>query len=55
MVKLFISNFGRRFLFPAEYDIFMDVGPATDDPNLVDQSACVEGEFRLSVKHVTNE
>jgi len=42
-------------LFPAEYDIFLDVGPAKNDPNLEDQSACVEGEFRLSVRHLTND
>lgn len=42
-------------MFPAEYDIFVDVGPAKNDPNLEDQSACTEGEFRFSVRHVTNE
>jgi hypothetical protein len=47
MTKAFKSNYGQRFLIPAEYDVMIDVGPSGDDPNISNQSECTQGNFKF--------
>lgn len=55
--KLWISQFGTRFLVPAEYDVFVSFSPVGDDPilNADAQAACDKGSFKLWAEHVTDD
>jgi len=45
MTKVFKSTFGRRFLVPAEYVVYLDVSPTTAN----NAETCNKGEFLFSV------
>jgi hypothetical protein len=34
MSKLFVSQFGTRYLIPAEYEVYVEFSPSNADPNL---------------------
>ena len=50
-VKVFKSRFGRKFLFPAEYDIFIDFAPISYLKN-TNQQPINPGKFQYRATHV---
>jgi hypothetical protein len=56
MTKLWVSEFGVRYLVPAEYNIYVSFSPSGDDTNLnaEGQAACNRGSFKLWGQHVTD-
>jgi hypothetical protein len=56
MTKIWKSDFGTRYLIPAEYDIYVSFSPSKDDSNLnaEAQAACSKGAFKLWAQHVTD-
>lgn len=51
MTKVFKSSFGRKYLIPAEYDIFIDFAPISYAKNS-DQVSLDEGKFQYLAKWV---
>ena len=49
------SNTGRKYVFPAEYDVFIDVSPyAYNSGSSEEPTAAGEGSVQFKVTHLTN-
>jgi hypothetical protein len=52
MTKVFKSYFGRKYVIPAEYDIFIDFAPISYKPDT--QTPLAQGKFQFLVKWVAD-
>jgi hypothetical protein len=52
MTKVFKSYFGRKYVIPAEYDIFLDFAPISY--KLTGQEPLAAGKFQFLAKWVPN-
>lgn len=50
MTKVFKSYFGRKYIIPAEYDVFIDFAPISY--KTTDQATLSEGKFQFLAKWV---
>lgn len=50
MTKVFRSSFGRKYLIPAEYDIFIDFAPISYEPGIA-QAQINPGKFQYRATH----
>jgi hypothetical protein len=54
MTKVFRSSFGRKYLIPAEYDVFLDFAPIEFEPGTV-QAQINPGKFQYRATHVSED
>lgn len=54
MTKVFRSSFGRKYIIPAEYDIFLDFAPISYEPGPA-QAQLNPGKFQYRATHLSED